>query len=584
MKLYIKPTLFIKIISIVLLSSIATLVITSILYIDVSKKIYIERFSDSNSQIINHLSQVLEEFSEDTYSIIDFYSKSRDLKLLFTDEYDNSKEQASLYYRIYSSINSNPTIRKFNNFNVVAIGTNDIYISDNRGGISISVDAVKNLDLYQEYKQEPQSIRYLYTDKSFFGQNTKKPAIVITRELKDIIKKQYFGDIFINIPEYEFKEFYKPYTSRDNDIAIIKEDGLIVSSSLDKLVGTYNTQLLDIVHMIQNDNLDYYTGQFNNKNYTFNASYVPTMRYYITSIVNNSYILDNYEEYRYKILKVNIGLFMITSILLFIISHQITKPIEALVKTISMAKQKDFKNYASPKGSYEVRVLADTYNDMISELDVYVNELIESQEQRRAAEIKVLQLQINPHFIYNTLTSIKYLSFAGDKFAVDRMINSFIGLLKNTLNTSEQMVTINEEVQCLKDYEIINSYKYGNQVTMKYHIADELLDYPIPKLILQPIVENSYFHGFVNKKEGQISVLIGKINDIIVIEIIDNGDGFDINDEIYKVTDIKLVKRIGIANIRERLKLIYGSKSDIEINSQIGFGTSVKLTIPYDIK
>ena len=145
---------------------------------------------------------------------------------------------------------------------------------------------------------------------------------------------------------------------------------------------------------------------------------------------------------------------------------------------------------------------------MVDELDSYIHSLIQVEKDKRAAEIHTLQMQINPHYIYNTLASIKWLIWQGDTQKTTGVIDAFIALLRNTISNTDEFVTVEQEIQNLKNYVLINQARYGDSVSAEFYVTPQCSSYRVPKLILQPFVENAFFHGFADGRRGKIQVFV----------------------------------------------------------------------------
>ena len=156
-------------------------------------------------------------------------------------------------------------------------------------------------------------------------------------------------------------------------------------------------------------------------------------------------------------------------------------------------------------------------------------ELIVTQKKQRNAELAALQQQINPHFLYNTLASIKIMVKQGNKEKAAEMINKLISLLQNTIGSISETNTVEQELTNMKNYAFINQARYGEQIRVNYYIAPDCLTYELPKLIIQPFIENAFFHAFNKKTSGFIHIMIGQEGDTLICEIVDNGDGMETN-------------------------------------------------------
>ena len=221
---------------------------------------------------------------------------------------------------------------------------------------------------------------------------------------------------------------------------------------------------------------------------------------------------------------------------------------------------------------------------MLDGLNNYVHEQIKMQKEKRKAEIHALQMQINPHFIYNTLASIKWLMWQGNIEKSTETIDAFISLLQNTISNKNEMITIIEEIENSKNYVLINHVRYGNNINVNFFVVPNCEDYIIPKLILQPFIENAFFHGFTDKSTGSIHVFVNEQGGNLICEIIDNGVGIA-NEDIKNILRKSSKKHehftsIGVNNVNDRIKLLYGDDYGVTITSELNKGTTVKVIIP----
>jgi two-component system sensor histidine kinase YesM len=244
----------------------------------------------------------------------------------------------------------------------------------------------------------------------------------------------------------------------------------------------------------------------------------------------------------------------------------------------------NFNNHIEISGSYEVRELSSTFNYMLDGLNNYVNKQMQMQKEKRKAEIHALQMQINPHFIYNTLSSLKWLMWQGKVEKSTETIDAFISLLQNTISNKNEMITIAQEIENLKNYVLINHIRYGDSIRVNFFVMPNCEEYIVPKLIFQPFIENAFFHGFKDKDTGVIHVLINEQNGVLICEIIDNGVGIASKDikNLFNNSSKKHehFTSIGINNVNDRIKLLYGEKYGVIITSELNEGTTVKITIP----
>lgn len=276
------------------------------------------------------------------------------------------------------------------------------------------------------------------------------------------------------------------------------------------------------------------------------------------------------------------------------IAKSITNPIIKVNKAISRLDSGEWPEPIVIKSESELKHLADGINKMVKNLQLLFRRIYEEEESKKKAEIRAIQFQleylqsqINPHFIYNTLNTISFFALKNGDDKLRELIQSFDMLLRSSISVESDFITIAKELDLTDKYVKIQECRYGKIFEVLYSTPEDILQYKIPKLILQPIVENSLFHGISPKgSKGTIKVEFLKEDACIRVRVIDDGVGiykFDIPDILsgkrgkYK----KGFNNIGLANINERLKLYFGDEYSLTISSNLGIGTTVEFCIPF---
>lgn len=288
------------------------------------------------------------------------------------------------------------------------------------------------------------------------------------------------------------------------------------------------------------------------------------------------------------------GLLSIFLVVLFstMISKKITEPIYDMKNAMLKFQGGEMPNKLVPKTDDELAFLLKGFNSMLDDIAAYIDAIYKEQEEKKNADVAAfkyqlesLQSQINPHFLYNTLNTVNYLALTGRCDDIRELIQSLNLLLRSTLNNNNEFVPVSKELTFLNSYVNIQKYRYPEMVTLVLNVDESLNNCLVPKLILQPLVENAVLHGiFPTAKEGVVKVHIFKKEDALCIEVNDNGAGID-KEKLSSLFDKgKGFNSIGLTNVDERLRLYYGSGSALAIQSEKGKGTTVSFRIPIKYK
>lgn len=295
-----------------------------------------------------------------------------------------------------------------------------------------------------------------------------------------------------------------------------------------------------------------------------------------------------------------IGISLSMIILGYFFLNNLTRPVMGLVADMRKIGERDMGFRIKVRSTNEVGVLAYDINSMIDKMEEMTRNifntqgrLYESELSKKQAEFSALQSQINPHFLYNTLNCISSIGLEYGSKEIAQITSSMSKIFRYSIKQDE-LVRISEEIQCIKAYLNIISIRYENKFSMEVNVDEKLLEMKTPKMILQPIVENSVYHGLESMDAGGHLSVSGHIdaNGDVCFQVSDSGKGIG-KDELESIKaklnmeDSERVKNsfggksIGLSNINNRIKLLFGEGYGVGIESQVGYGTTVIVKIPY---
>lgn len=256
----------------------------------------------------------------------------------------------------------------------------------------------------------------------------------------------------------------------------------------------------------------------------------------------------------------------------------ISHPIDHMVRTCQAISEGDMDIRIQDNGNDELAYLSDNIDGMVTQIQLLLEQRQSGEAKKRELELRMLQYQINPHFLFNTLNTLRLVAQMNQDKIVSEGIRSLSELLKNTLINDHEFITIQEEIDNLKHYFSIQAIRYAGSFHVNYHISEELSGYYLPKLILQPLAENSVLHGSFN--DGtimEIYITCRRDGEDILLEVCDEGKGFDVND---KKTVPKGLGGIGGRNVNDRIHLYFSDPYGLTITSSPGKGTCCRIKIP----
>lgn len=322
------------------------------------------------------------------------------------------------------------------------------------------------------------------------------------------------------------------------------------------------------------------------KMFTYNLvsyKYVSYNDWYLISSTPNTYILSEVLKVVKSLLIGIIVLIFIVTLISFLLWQSIIRPLNRLIMTMKSINTIELTDPQREDGNDEMTYLYKEFNIMIQFIKDLISDMNETNESQRRLELKMLQAQINPHFLFNTLNSIKWMAEMSNVKTISNTIGALSRLLQATISDTNELIPISQELQNVEDYMTIQRNRYGDTFHFTVDIEVDCLDYKITRFILQPIVENSLLHGLNEEEDLKITIKVRDMLNWIYLYVEDNGAGFDVEKVLEKKSKEKLdgkLSSIGMINVIERINLCYQSGGDIKILSRLNEGTTVVIKIP----
>lgn len=313
----------------------------------------------------------------------------------------------------------------------------------------------------------------------------------------------------------------------------------------------------------------------------------------VIKISSNSLLKDVKSEASIVIILCLIGLPIIFIVINFLYIDLI-RPLNILIKKMLQIEKGTMGVTIDIKRSDEMGYVIRTFNNMSQQISTLINKVYKVQLASKDSEIKALQAQINPHFLYNTLETINWKAKINGVEEISEMVGALSSIIDANLNRNgENTISIQKEVEYIRNYNLIISKRFGTKIKFIMNIAEDTLNCKIPKLIIQPLIENAVYHGLEMKKGGgTIELSVHKLSNIMYISVSDDGLGIDdktleklkskMQIDFLNNTEDMLCdnSKIGLINVHRRIQLLYGDEYGLTIQSQYRQGTTITLVIP----
>lgn len=401
---------------------------------------------------------------------------------------------------------------------------------------------------------------------NFYNDNLRQTGILIvdinSKRLDELAQQSNFGD--------------------GGHIVILNNDNSLVYSNYDTCIDnscTSSQVMQDIIfggETVTVDEIEMYA----------NVNTLGNTRWKIGTFINVEII----SETRNQTLVLAVMIFgftlVISSGISLVIARRISNPIHKLQSHMKFVEQGDFLQKIEIEGQREVVDLGHSFNRMQEEIRALMETVLIEQKEKRKSEFLALQTQINPHFLYNTLDSIVYLSENEMNDKVQEMVIALSKFFRISISRGKNIIPLSEELEHAKNYLLIQQIRYNDKFDFKFEIEDETKDLRIVKLVLQPIIENAIYHG-INTEFDKGSIIIRSFikEDKLILEVEDDGYGIPEKKikELYENMYIEQKQAsVGLRNVYQRLNIYYGDQMSFEIDSELDERTIMRLIIPIE--
>lgn len=563
MKKCAKNSMVVKIVLAVVVGIILAVFSVTAIIVNLSEDIFVNTYGKSQEKVFLQIEKELNHYHENLSKIIDSVEVSWAFRIYFSDKEMNSTRTFRNFYKMDEDLkNAIPT--NISDVSVMLVGLNEKTYLNREETIISSAKEILESDVSKKAMEKKGSIVYQYADSGFTSTTRNTPVVMAAKALCYPESGEMYALIYVTMKEEDMEKFYQHFTSEYANFYMTDSQGKIISTNQK---GVLENKLGKDLRVAEKEEKLRCDAMENGKEVIVLQKYLPYYNYTMYGVIDSRNALGRL--YNIPMLwGVCAAIAMGVIIATYFFVKQTTKPLSVLVNKMANARNEKYDGQIEVTGSYEIQELTTTYNAMLEDLNGYIEELMNVQKEKRKAEISALQMQINPHYVYNTLASIKWLIYQGEIEKSTKAIDAFISLLRSTIGNTDEYTTVEKEIENLKNYVFINNTRYGDKVQVEYFVNFGCEECQIPKMILQPFVENAFFHAFPYERKGKITILVRKLDDNLQIQIIDDGVGIDqkrLKEISEGNTKTEHFTGIGVNNVDDRLKLLYGSQYGILI-------------------
>jgi two-component system sensor histidine kinase YesM len=429
-------------------------------------------------------------------------------------------------------------------------------------------------------------------EEQTFGE---KPETVVSfiRKITKIPTQTIIGFVNIKINLNEFKMVLANTEANENDntmhVLIVNDDGEVVFENGSRFIENSHTRFDPAVFR---QPLPEGELKWKDKDYLYTFEKSGYTGWHTVILIPKDVMVLKQKRIQDIVLVVGLISMLLIATVSYILSHQITLPLNNMTRKMSRVEIGDFNQRMDYAGNNEIGKLSRMYNHMLDSISRLIREVYELKLAEKNAQLSALHAQINPHFLYNTLNIMKSISRLRGIEEVAEISESLAGLFQYSMKNLHSPVALREEIEHINNYFKIQQHRFGNRLELRCDIPRQLLQASILKLTIQPLIENAVNHGLRRVKTGgHITIRAAHREDMLTMTVTDNGAGIEAAQlgQLHKALNTlsslqqfpDVHHGIGLLNIHQRIQLFYGKPYGLQVSSKPGEGTTVTLIIPF---
>ncbi len=551
--------------------------------IQVTRKAVIENSTEYTKQLIGQVNSDIDEYISYMENISTIVVSNMDIREYLSGTDLTEEREAILYDRMLSQFETILNMRE-DIYNIAIYGENGKSVL-NHGNqvINPNVD-VKSMEWYKKAIAADGKRVLSSSHVQNLVYDDYKWVVTLSKAIRTKETGVILGALLVDLNYSSITNLCQNINIGNKGyIFLIDENGEIIYHPKQQLIytGLRREKISEILACKE----DHFITKVDNEEKLYTMSTSEKTGWTVVGVANINELFSSKEEIQKIYFESALLLLLGALIIAVLFSNKLTKPITELRNSMKEVEKGNFNEIQlTERGDSEIAMLYKSFNAMTDEIQNLMEDKSRSQKEKYKLELRALQAQINPHFLYNTLDSIVWMAEGAGNREVVIMTASLAKLLRQSISNEEELVTIEKEVDYARSYLTIQKMRYRDQLNFEIDVDPEIYSYLIVKLTLQPLVENAIYHGIKYREtKGTVIIKGHKIDDGILIQVIDNGIGMD-EETLLHILDKKERdgKRKGIAveNVNRRLKLHYGEDYGLKYESKINEGTIVSIMLP----
>ncbi|MEC0231920.1 cache domain-containing sensor histidine kinase [Paenibacillus alba] len=536
------------------------------------------------------ISQKLGIMASDLNAISNIYFSNEELRSLLKSPSGNQAYQERLQQQFLTKlIVTYRYAYTWLEYYTSIFGFNGVELHTFYNGPKFGIGALRNYPWFQEVEKQNGGIVWESNPSTYLTPTLNEEHYVSAiRLLKDFENNSTLGLLMINVGESFLYKQYAAAATADEQMLIFDNNGIVISAADKKRLGD---SIRSTSYFAQFAGAEgHFNVKIDGKPVLVTYHKVESTDWTIVSYTPLDTLLQNLNKSKWLTLIVLAALLVLSVLVSYVIASRLSVPIRRLYTSMKRVEMGDLSERSDIQNKDEIGELAFKFNRMVGRIEELRDRVIVEQDLKRKMELQNLQSQINTHFLYNTLASIRSMLITDSVDKVDHVIVSLVKLLRKTLSDESEYITIAEELDNLHNYVNIQLARQYDKLQVHFKVDEQIGSYRTLKLLLQPIVENAIFHGIEPMTgSGEIRIAGWLENDEILLRISDNGVGIaeledDKDGDSFTENILASASGMGLRNVQSRLKTHFGERFGLEVEYSNEQGTSILLRWPVFIR
>ncbi|MBO9609985.1 MAG: histidine kinase [Paenibacillaceae bacterium] len=509
--------------------------------------------------------------------------------ILFQNSFDPSKVETMIANNRLDNI-MNSLFFPEGSPGLIALYKNNNYLYSYKSTTDSTLLELGNSDMYQSDMLYEGSIRLHTMIIANSESGVSHNYFIMGRRLLDRNKRDAEGNnagVYLFVDEKYIYDILNSGGSnsqgKEMNMVSNRSGKILFQSNMDKKGGVTANEF--VTNIPENQIAGSYTETINGSNMIVGYYKLPQWDLQVVRMVPQADFTENIRSIRSSTVLISCLLFIVLVFVSWLLAKRLSEPVRTLVAAMRQMQSGDFNVRIDRNFDQEFNILSSSFNYMAIRLKDAVDKLVDEERRRGEIEYQMLQYQINPHFVNNAIGSVRMYAMAEGADRVAEVLQVLGRLFQRTLGGTSRFVKVRTEISNLKDFIQLERMQYLNHLEVEFKVPEVEMEYLIPHLLLQPLVENAIFHGFNRHvKHPKILIAVEKKGEDLHLILQDNGVGMT-KEKLHEVMDQgselgNRLNRIGIKNVDQRLKLVYGEPYGLALSSVPGEGTTAVITIP----